>query len=568
MLFCAAPVSAQPHANVPLPTPQFSIDRVSPSSSASLLASAVLVKPGPMVLHQGAGMGLTNSVEDEIDDFSYNRRPVAQPGQVFLLLFSVDRASVGARPPDPSLAVTGRRFNVFDQADRHQAPADLFLALDPFTTAGVVGPKNGIRGTAKNNAQAVNQGDTGGDDVDLSPAEAPVQRNAPGDSVDNVDGIGYPPTGSKDRNPAFFFTVSANSPSLASLPGSSGQQSGADVFVDLNQDLGGNEGLYVAAPSLGLLPTSNGDDIAALVVFDNGNNVFDPGVDQILFTLARGSPSLVSGNYSPADILVSYGNGVFSLFASADDLGLLPSDHVDALEIFPTTNPQATLFDYAIYLVWPGDHNRDGTLDQADCSAFAGCYSGPGVPYDTSPPVVHVVQVGPGPAFHPSVINIEAGDVVQWVWVDGPHNVVSGSGGVADGVFNSGSPGFPPRIFEVAFSAALLDLYPRSGWVYEYFSAPNYSMGMIGTVIVHSHPCAPFDVDFDGDVDCADWIGFQAVYLEATGGGACVRLGIPEFVAVLLGEPSPAGYRCLADMNGDGRVDGLDIQPYVNALLP
>ena len=565
-LFCAASVRAQPHSTVPLPAPQFSIDRTSPTSTVPTAASAILAKPGPTVVHQGTGMGLNSSM-DEMNDFSYNRRPAIQQGEMFLILFSVDRASVGARPPDPGLVATGRCFSVYDQADRHQAPADLFMSLDPFTTAGTVTPKDGGRAISRNNTEVINQGDTGGDDIDLSPAEAPVQRDDPNDAVDNVDGIGYPPTGGKDRTAALFFTLSANSPSLLSMPGIPGQQSGADVFVDLNQDLGGNEDLYVAAPVLGLQAMPNGDDIAGLVVFDNGNNVFDPGVDQILFTLARGSPSLGNGIHSPADIFVSYGNGTFSVFASADDLGLLPADHVDALEIFPTLNPLATVSDYAIYLVWPGDYDGNKMLNQVDASAFAGCYSGPGISYDTTPPVVHVVQVGPGSVFTPSVINIQVGDTVRWVWVDGPHNVVSGTSGSADGIFNSGLPSYPPRVFDVTFNAAFLDLHPKGGWIYEYFSAPNYSAGMIGWVIVHPHPCATFDVDFDGDVDCNDWIAFKPVYAEATGGGAPVGLTIPQFVAVLLGVPTPEVYHCLADMNGDGHADGLDVQAYVCALL-
>ncbi|MFH1416712.1 MAG: hypothetical protein ABII12_00280 [Planctomycetota bacterium] len=46
-------------------------------------------------------------------------------------------------------------------------------------------------------------------------------------------------------------------------------------------------------------------------------------------------------------------------------------------------------------------------------------------------------------------------------------------------------------------------------------------------------------------------------------------LAIEDFVAMLLDD---AGYateeRCAADMNADGRIDGADIQPYVELLLP
>ncbi|HVP13183.1 MAG TPA: plastocyanin/azurin family copper-binding protein [Phycisphaerae bacterium] len=565
-----SPLLAQPHANVPLPIPEFSIDRESPSTNSSRPPSAVLKKPGPMILYPGANLGLIFPMDDELQDFSYNRTGAAGQKPSFLLLFSVDRMSQGARPPDSGLTSTGRCFNVMDQANRHQSAADLYLTLDDFTLAGPVGPKSGGRAMAKNNTLGVNQWDTGGVDEDLSPTTSPEQHSPTTQPADEIDGVGYPSGGgTKDRNTTFYYTVDPNSPSLPLLPGVPGQQSGADIFMVPNPaNSGFPPEVYAPAQSLGLLPTRYGDDIAALVVFDNGNGVLNPGVDEILFTLARGSPSLALHQVSPADILVSRGNGSFYLWAEADILGLLPSDHVNALEIIPTDNPAATVYDHAIFRVWPGDYDGNGILNQADCAAFPGCYSGPGISYDTNGVAIHTVLVGPGPVFNPSTIHVEVGDTVRWIWADGPHSVVSGMDGVPDGMFSSGTPSFPPRMFEVTFDAAVLDLYPRSGWIYPYFSAPDTAVGMIGFVVVHAPPCSVFDLDFDGDVDCTDWQEFQPVYHEATGGGSCMPLGIPEFVAALLGTPMLPGHVCLADMNGDGQADGLDVQPYLDEILP
>jgi hypothetical protein len=49
---------------------------------------------------------------------------------------------------------------------------------------------------------------------------------------------------------------------------------------------------------------------------------------------------------------------------------------------------------------------------------------------------------------------------------------------------------------------------------------------------------------------------------------SCVPLGIPEFIAVLLGDPNFPVDVCIADMNGDGTANGRDIRPYVNAIIP
>ncbi len=74
-----------------------------------------------------------------------------------------------------------------------------------------------------------------------------------------------------------------------------------------------------------------------------------------------------------------------------------------------------------------------------------------------------------------------------------------------------------------------------------------------------------FDQDRDNDVDCDDWPAFQAAFLASSGYSPELPLPeIPDFVAALLGEGDRP---CLADRNGDGAVDGLDVAPFVQALL-
>lgn len=92
------------------------------------------------------------------------------------------------------------------------------------------------------------------------------------------------------------------------------------------------------------------DQIDGMVLSDFGNSgpngILDPNFDEMLFSLAPGSPSLAG--FSAADVFYTGFDGSFSLFASADDLGLLETDDIDAMDIAP--------------LRIPGDCNNDGSF--------------------------------------------------------------------------------------------------------------------------------------------------------------------------------------------------------------
>jgi hypothetical protein len=100
----------------------------------------------------------------------------------------------------------------------------------------------------------------------------------------------------------------------------------------------------------------NGDVIDALVLSDVTplfsdpfflpltNGAVNPGLDEALFSLAPGSPTLTTFGYSPADVFYTDFQTVFAaddlmdykykVFATAAQLGLLPGDNLDALDIF------------------------------------------------------------------------------------------------------------------------------------------------------------------------------------------------------------------------------------------
>ncbi len=113
--------------------------------------------------------------------------------------------------------------------------------------------------------------------------------------------------------------------------------------------------VYAAAAALGLNP-AGGDDIDALVVFDNGDFVFTPGIDTILFSLAPGSPTLllIAGPGGAAatagDILMAGGlvgaSPVLALAAEALGLqtlrsGFAQDDNLDAFSITVIPGPGA-----------------------------------------------------------------------------------------------------------------------------------------------------------------------------------------------------------------------------------
>ncbi len=134
---------------------------------------------------------------------------------------------------------------------------------------------------------------------------------------------------------------------------------------------GNNMGLFPGVPDDPLTIENEavaGDVIDALVVSDvtvldaqlgiialEPDGVLDPGFDSVLFSLAPGSPTLVSLGLSAADVFISYFDdsqpfdfnndflGSFGIFASHAELGLLFEDNIDALDIRPSV-PEPSAF--------------------------------------------------------------------------------------------------------------------------------------------------------------------------------------------------------------------------------
>jgi len=370
-----AAMADEPHALQPLPTPYFTIDLASPSIGGvnNLHADDILQKPGPMVAIPNTGMNLGRP-GDDLDALSGSRSDVATT-QPFAILFSVDRATVGAVGPDPAIVAMGYPYNVQQQAALGQAAGDLFMSTGLFNRAGPILPLRALG----NNTKVINQGDAGGVDFQLDPDISPDDPGVP--PIDRLDGVAYFPPFSLRGAPAFlYFSVSNSSPSLGFLPPAPGGPSGASIFFDSNPLVGGGEVLYAFGNVMGLLP---GDDIDAMIVFDQNNDgVFVPESDQIIFSLSRNSPTVVNLGFSAADLFTWNGTGPRTVFAHAADIGLLASDDVDALELLVTDDITQSIHDHAIFRTAPqcgtcaGDVNGNSRVDGADIAGFVTCLAG------------------------------------------------------------------------------------------------------------------------------------------------------------------------------------------------
>ncbi len=139
-----------------------------------------------------------------------------------------------------------------------------------------------------------------------------------------------------------FFSYGHPDPSIPGM-GIPAGFSLADVLIGKagpHYDDPANVLVFASAVDLGL--DSQWDNIDALTVFDSGQlGVFDAG-DQILFSLAPGSPFLAAHSFSAADVLdYSFNLQGVGVFATARSLGLDEGDNLDALDLRIVPEPRS-----------------------------------------------------------------------------------------------------------------------------------------------------------------------------------------------------------------------------------
>lgn len=314
----------------------------------------------------------------------------------FVIMFSVDRASVGAVGPDPTLLPTFP-FNVQEQAAKNQAAGDMFMTLHLYTRAGPILPPSPLLSVpGRNNTMVRNHGDAGGNDFNVQP-DAPLDSPAAvvpggtpitdGDSAMGTEEVplagaaGLRRNGARGAPQPFFFSLRAGSPSLPLYPGATPGGSGADIIYDSNPNapFPSGESTYARAAQLGLVPADDLDDIIVWDdgVLQSGFPVYNPVSDQVLFTLARNSPS--AGADGPAAIFTTNAGGGFQLFSQAANLGLLVSDNVDMLDFVRTESILTFIQDHAVGYVClcpNGDADCDNTVDLTDLAILLSSFGG------------------------------------------------------------------------------------------------------------------------------------------------------------------------------------------------
>jgi len=331
----------------PLLPPFYSFDRDSPSVQAGIVpADAVLRFDGEraVVVVSPAELNLGRPLDD------INALALETPGIVLTapiaILFSVDRATVGAVAPDPFLVANNVPYNVQDQAAKGHAAGDQYISTDVFSLGGAIA---GIRilGSGSNNSSVRNNFDAGGTSFGAQPATSPSSYGAPADDVDGTSGTAAAAlTVAGVETGIIYFSLRSGSGSLQFLENGGVAPSAANIYVYVAAGTPPphtpGTTLYVSHVDLGL---QAGDDIDAMVILEQDGLPGFGGTDAVVFSLAPGSPSLATlptateGGAAADVFVVDAGSGV-RLLASASSLGLGPQapggqspDNVNALDL-------------------------------------------------------------------------------------------------------------------------------------------------------------------------------------------------------------------------------------------
>ncbi len=235
-----------------------------------------------------------------------------------VLFFSVSRQSTGVSCSDVHRNATGLSIAI------GEAAADIYASrvgsFGHYSTTDAVSPPTG------NNVLVTDNTDLGL----VSMSSGVTQAN-----LTSLELANFSTTGSRRS----FVYLSLTGPSFT--------DSRATIYVYDPADGVFHQSNLTTFATLASLGLQTGDIIDALAVSDvdpsqqcppTSNRTMDAGVDQVLFSLAPGSPSL-TGQRSAADIFKSDFDGSFAEFCSYADLGLLPTDDVDAIDIKPITAP-------------------------------------------------------------------------------------------------------------------------------------------------------------------------------------------------------------------------------------
>jgi hypothetical protein len=288
--------------------------------------------PGPILHVPAPNYGVT--AQDENDGHSAGERDPFAPVAVY---FSGSKESQG---------VAGTEYAV--QENNFQAAGDRFVtngltmqgpaASIPPPPSTVCGPPATLGPPFDATRPSVNLLSVNQDQYHLIPSLRPSVLNR-GRELDNTDAVElqlFDVDGDMRNDRPIFFTVDKVSTSWLGRP--------SDILV--TPPGGGFFLLFATAAQMGL---NNRDNVDAVAVYDvDGDLRATAGVDYVVFSLDRGSPSLTG---SPADLLVSDFSGRHCLFLAASSIGMERCDNVDAVDV----ENEVEIFEQAADEEYPGD---------------------------------------------------------------------------------------------------------------------------------------------------------------------------------------------------------------------
>ena len=357
MLIAAPAVQGTPPIT-PLPLPDYSFDLGSPSVPGGVGAADILTMTLDSAWTQinGINLGLSDP-NDDLDALSA-ANPFVAPDDPFVLLFSVDRDSPGTVEPDQQLFYLEVPYNVYDQAERGHAAGDEYMSGRLYTRMGV----KARGGRPDNNTLNRNNYDEGGTSYGAVPPVAARERTGRAPQ-DNVDANALLTRNGGDAIVEVYFSATSGSPSVIS---------GADIMFNPAPEIPMTSSLYASYYDLGLDLL---DDIDGMIVFDTNEDGTYNGSDEVIFSLAPGSPSLdiipgASLDGPAADVfVVIYGQSP-ELFAAANEYGLGYSmDNIDALDYDFCDDPIYCATQHGIRELF-SDLNCDGSINSLDIDPF------------------------------------------------------------------------------------------------------------------------------------------------------------------------------------------------------
>ncbi|MBI5567907.1 MAG: hypothetical protein HY870_23625 [Chloroflexi bacterium] len=274
-------------------TQSLSVSNASPITTTGMLAADIVgAGAGPVIICENLGLLCSDpgtGASDDVRGLSYGYDFVST--SLPPIQFSVVAGSRG---------LTGTAVRAEADCTPAEPAADVFeTALDGLNEQDLDG-----NGTACST--------NSGFGLDLSEAVS-------GDNVDEIERdpcLSIDPDCNGVPDEPLFMTLAPGSPTLAEIGATA-----RDILIT-SPDFAPQ----VWASGSSDLGLTSGDVIDALCVLDNGDAVYGAG-DQVLFSLAAGSPTLTTWNAGPADVL----RPQHGVMYAASKLGLLATDDVDGL---------------------------------------------------------------------------------------------------------------------------------------------------------------------------------------------------------------------------------------------